>query len=141
MSDTTAADRTEITKLFARYCLTLDHHDIEGWVSLFTPDAHYIVYGQTFEGHDGLRRMMNAAPRGLHLGGPPEIELNGDRAVTRQNLLFVQADTQELRLAVYSDDLVRTSNEGWRIASRSCQFMGFDGELRDRPPRRAESGS
>jgi hypothetical protein len=66
--------------------------------------------------------------------------LNGDRAVTRQNLLFIQADTQESRLAVYSDDLART-NDGWRIATRRCQFMGFDGVLRDRPPRRAGSGS
>ena len=38
-------DRTEIVNLLARYCLTLDHHDIEGWVSLFTPEAHYVVYG------------------------------------------------------------------------------------------------
>jgi len=134
-----AADRTEIVNLLARYCLTLDHHDIEGWISLFIPDGRYVVYGQTFEGHEGLRRMMSTAPRGLHLGGPPEIELHGDRAMTRQNLLFIQADTQESRLAVYSDDLVKTSKEGWRIAARHCQFMGFDGELGDRPPRRAES--
>jgi 3-phenylpropionate/cinnamic acid dioxygenase small subunit len=131
-------DRAEITNLLARYCLTLDHHDIAGWVSLFTPDAKYVVYGRSFEGHEGLGRMMEAAPRGLHLGGPPEIELDGDRAATRQNLLFVQADTQELRLAVYSDELVRTASDGWRIASRMCQFMGFDGALADRPPRRSE---
>jgi uncharacterized protein (TIGR02246 family) len=134
-------DRSEIVNLLARYCLTLDHHDIEGWVSLFTPDAQYVVYGRAFEGREGLRNMMDAAPRGLHLGGPPEIELYGDRAVTRQNLLFVQADTQELRLAVYSDDLVRTADQGWLIAKRTCQFMGSDGVLRDRPPRRSESGS
>jgi hypothetical protein len=34
-----ASDGAEIVNLFARYCLTLDHHDIEGWVSLFTSDA------------------------------------------------------------------------------------------------------
>jgi len=130
-------DRIEIANLLARYCLTLDHHDIDGWVLLFTPDARYAVYGRTFDGHEGLRKMMAAAPRGLHLGGPPEIELHGDRAVTRQNLLFVQADTQEFRLSVYSDELVRTASDGWRIATRSCQFMGFDGVLSDRPPRRA----
>jgi uncharacterized protein (TIGR02246 family) len=133
-----ASDMAEIVNLFARYCLTLDHHDIEGWVSLFTSDATYVVYGRSFDGHDGLRAMMEAAPRGLHLGGPPEIELQGDRAVTRQDLLFVQADTQELRLAVYTDDLVRTANDGWRIASRRCQFMGRDGVLADRPPRRVK---
>lgn len=137
----TSSDRAEILNLLARYCVTLDHHDIAGWVSLFTSDATYVVYGRAFEGHEGLRTMMEAAPRGLHLGGPPEIDLHGDRATTRQNLLFVQADTQELRLAVYCDELVRTAEEGWRIASRKCQFMGSDGVLGDRPPRRVERGS
>jgi uncharacterized protein (TIGR02246 family) len=135
-----ANDRAEIADLLARYCLALDHHDIEGWVALFIPDAQYMVYGRTFEGHEGLRTMMEAAPRGLHLGGPPEIELFGDRAVTRQNLLFVQADTQALRLAVYADELVRTVSDGWRIALRSCQFMGFDGVLSERSPRRPKPG-
>jgi uncharacterized protein (TIGR02246 family) len=133
-----SSDMAEITNLLARYCLTLDNHDIAGWVSLFTSDATYVVYGRSFEGREGLGKMMDAAPRGLHLGGPPEIELDGDRAATRQNLLFVQADTQELRLAVYSDELVRTANEGWRIATRRCQFMDYDGVLGDRPPRRVE---
>ena len=139
--DDNSDDMAEIANLLSRYCLALDHHDIDGWTALFTPDARYVVYGRTFEGHEGLRNMMEAAPRGLHLGGPPEIELHGDRATTRQNLLFVQADTQELRLAVYSDDLVRTVTSGWRIATRSCQFMGYDGVLSDRPPRRAEQAS
>ena len=67
--------------------------------------------------------------------------MRGDRATTCQNLLFVQAETQELRLAVYSDDLVKTPDKGWLIAKRSCQFMGADGVLRDRPPRRTEAGS
>src|SRR5215475_7126999 len=38
-------DHVAISDLLARYCLTLDQDDVEGWVSLFTPDASYEVYG------------------------------------------------------------------------------------------------
>ena len=70
-------DRTEIVNLLARYCLTLDHHDIEGWVSLFTPDALYVVYGRAFEGREGLRDMMDAAPRGCTSAALPKSSCTG----------------------------------------------------------------
>jgi 3-phenylpropionate/cinnamic acid dioxygenase small subunit len=127
-----ADDHAEILNLMARYCLLLDLDDVEGWVALFTPDAAYEVYGRTFSGHDGLRRMMSGAPGGLHLGGPPVVDLlDGGRARTQQNLLFIDRTTGESRSAVYHDDLVRT-DDGWRIASRRCQFI-VPGGLSDRP--------
>jgi hypothetical protein len=127
-------DHVAISELLARYCLTLDVDDVEGWVALFTPDAVYEVYGRSFDGHDGLRRMATAAPGGLHLGGPPVIEvLDGDHARTRRNLLFVEQGVGEQRSAVYDDELVRTE-AGWRIARCRCRFIGPDG-LGDRPPR------
>jgi hypothetical protein len=126
-------DHVAITALIARYCMTLDLDDVEGWVALFTPDARYEVYGRTFEGHDGLREMAAAAPGGLHLGGVPVIEMAGaDRARTTRNLLFVNREDGISRSAVYVDDLVRTS-EGWRIAGCRCRFITPDG-LADRPP-------
>ena len=95
LKDTTmptfAEDHAEISNLLARYCILLDLHDVEGWVALFTPDATYHVYGRTFTGHDGLRKMLSRAPGGLHLGGPAMIEsIDGDRAHTAQNLLFIE---------------------------------------------------
>lgn len=124
-------DDVAIRDLLARYCLYLDRDDVESWVVLFTADATYAVYGRIFSGHDGLRRMLSGAPRGLHLGGPPVIEVDGDRARTQQNLLFVDSANGESRGAVYDDELVRTAH-GWRIASRRCRFITADG-LRDRP--------
>ena len=101
--------RREIRNLLARYCLTLDLDDVDGWVALFTPDATYHVYGRAFEGHDGLRRMMGGAPGGLHLGGPPVIErVDDDHATTQRNLLFVERASGTMRSAVYDDELVRT---------------------------------
>lgn len=129
-------DHVAISDLLARYCLTLDLDDVEGWVSLFTPQAGYQVYGRTFSGHDGLRAMMGAAPGGLHLGGQAVIEMLGDGlARTRRNLLFVESGTGAARHAVYTDELVRTA-DGWRIAACRCQFITADG-LADRPPRPA----
>jgi hypothetical protein len=130
----TPEDHAAISDLLARYCLTLDSGDVDGWVALFTPDARYEVYGRSFVGHDGLRRMLGGAPGGLHLGGPAAIEMTGpDRARTTRNLLFVERRTRESRSAVYSDELQRTA-EGWRIAHCRCRFIVADG-LADRPDR------
>ena len=76
------SDEEQIRDLLARYCLTLDLDDVDGWVALFTPDATYQVYGRAFEGHEGLGRMMGGAPGGLHLGGPPVIERVDDDHAT-----------------------------------------------------------
>jgi len=130
----TPEDQVAIYDLLARYCLTLDMDDVEAWVSLFLPDASYQVYGRSWDGHEGLRKMGESAPGGLHLGGPPIIEMTEpDRARTTRNLLFAEAKTGEMRNAVYTDELHRTA-EGWRIAHTRCQFIVADG-LSDRPDR------
>jgi 3-phenylpropionate/cinnamic acid dioxygenase small subunit len=133
MTMPTPDDQAEIIDLLARYCLALDRHDLDAWVSLFTDDAEYRAFGRTFAGHAGLRGMMEGAPRGLHLGGLPLIAVEGDSASVIQNALFVDAATHESRLVMYTDALVRAAH-GWRFHRRSCQFVGTDG-LGDRPAR------
>jgi 3-phenylpropionate/cinnamic acid dioxygenase small subunit len=129
---TLAEDHAEIRNLLSRYCLLLDHDDVEGWLGLFTPDATFAVYGRTFVGHDGLRRMLSGAPGGLHLGGAVAIDVVGDGGATaQQNLLFIDRTNGEFRSAVYDDELVRT-DVGWRIKARRCRFIVADG-LSDRP--------
>ncbi|HEY8527288.1 MAG TPA: nuclear transport factor 2 family protein [Acidimicrobiales bacterium] len=127
-------EQLAIGQVLARYCLYLDRQDIDGWVGLFTSDGVYEVYGRTWEGHDGLRAMAEAAPPGLHLGGVPVIELTGPgRATAHRNLLFVPLDDQPHRRALYTDDLVKT-DAGWRIRRCRCQFLTAAG-LADRPDR------
>ena len=129
-------DYVAIANLLARYCLTLDQDDIDGCVELFVPEGSFEVYGRSFDGHEGLRRMMTAAPPGLHLGGHPLVEMAGAGAArTTQNLLFVDRDTGESRRAVYTDELVRTAG-GWRFVRRRCRFI-VAGGLSDRPDRLA----
>jgi ketosteroid isomerase-like protein len=130
----TPEDQVAISALLASYSLTLDADDVDAWVALFTPDARYEVYGRSFDGHVGLRRMLSGAPGGLHLGGPPLIEMTApDRARTTRNLLFVERGTGALRSAVYTDELHRTA-DGWRIAHCRCRFIVAAG-LADRPDR------
>jgi len=131
---TTPEDHVAISTLMARYCLTLDLDDTEAWVALFTEDATYEVYSRSFDGHDGLRKMLSGAPGGLHLGGPPVIEMiDRDHARTTRNLLFIERGDGESRSAVYNDELIRTA-DGWRIAATRCRFIVADG-LSDRPAR------
>ena len=131
---TTPEDHVAISALMARYCLTLDVDDVEGWVALFTPDVTYAVYGRSFDGHDALRKMLSGAPGGLHLGGPPVIEMiDADHARTTRNLLFIERGDGVSRSAVYTDELRRTT-DGWRIAATRCRFIVADG-LSDRPAR------
>lgn len=128
----TGDEHAAITNLLAQYCLSLDHDDVDTWVSLFTEDGSFDVYGRSFEGHEGLRKMMAAAPKGLHLGGPPMIRMHdADTAETEQNLLFIDRQSGDSRSAVYRDDVVRTG-AGWKIRKRSCLFIAPDG-LSDRP--------
>jgi hypothetical protein len=131
----TADDHSEIRDLLARYCLLLDLDDMDSWLQLFTDDGIYQVYGREAVGRDGIRALLTGAPGGLHLGGPPVVDLAGDRASTVRNLLFVDRATGEQRQAVYDDELVRTA-DGWRIARCRCRFHTPDG-LADRPPKRA----
>jgi 3-phenylpropionate/cinnamic acid dioxygenase small subunit len=127
-----AEDHAAIANLLARYCLALDLDDVDAWIGLFTPDASFEVFGRSFAGHEGLRKMMAGAPGGLHLGGPPVVEMvDADTARTTQNLLFVDRADGATRSAVYHDQLRRTP-DGWRIASRRCRFIVPEG-LSDRP--------
>ena len=127
-----ADDYAEIANLLAEYCLSLDHDEVDRCVGLFTEDGAFEVYGRTFNGPEKIRKMMLSAPRGLHLGGPPHIEsVDGDRARSRQNLLFVDRTSGESRRTLYADDLRRTA-DGWRISRRRCHFITPSG-LSDRP--------
>jgi SnoaL-like domain len=127
-------DHVAISQLLAQYCLALDLDDVDGWVALFTPDGSYEVYGHSFTGHDGLRKMLDGADTGLHMGGPAVIEMLGpDRASVLQNGLFIDRAGGPSRSVVYTDELQRT-DAGWRFAKRRCQFMVPDG-FANRPAR------
>jgi hypothetical protein len=124
-------DKAAIRELIAAYALALDAGDIEECVQLFTADAIFSVYGRSFDGHDGIRQMFQDAPRGLHLTGVSRIDVHGDTATARSQVLFVRAVDLHQRLALYDDEFV-TEGEHWRFQRRRCQFV-TSGGLSDSP--------
>jgi ketosteroid isomerase-like protein len=123
-----------IRELLASYALTLDAGDIDACMKLFVADAQFLVYGRPFAGHDGIRKMLRDAPRGLHLMGVSRIDVRGNTATARSQVLFVRAGSLQLRPALYDDELVREAAAGgqWRFRSRRCRFITSHG-LADSP--------
>ena len=124
-------DRAAIRELIGSYALALDAGDIQGCVQLFTSDAEFLVYGQSFAGHDGIGKMLRDAPRGLHLTGVSHIDVRDNTATVRSQVLFVRAGDLHLRPALYDDELIRDGGH-WRFRHRRCQFITSHG-LSDSP--------
>ena len=124
-------DRARIRDLLAGYALALDVGDVDECARLFAPDGEFLVYGKTFAGHDGIAGMFRAAARGLHLTGSARIEVEGERATARSQVLFVRAGDLQLRPAIYDDELIRIGGQ-WFFARRRCRFITGAG-LADNP--------
>lgn len=124
-------DDTAVRELIAAYALALDAGDIDHCVALFVYDAEFLVYGRTFAGHDAIAQMFRNAPRGLHHTGVSRIDVRGDTATARSQVLFVRAGDLHLRPALYDDELVRADGH-WRFLRRRCQFVTSRG-LSDSP--------
>jgi SnoaL-like domain len=120
----------EIRDLLATYALALDAGDIDGCVQLFIDGGEFVVYGEALSG-ERIREMFTRAPRGIHLCGATLVDVHGDTATARTQVLFINSSTHELRPALYDDDLVRSAGR-WRFRRRRCQFNTAKG-LSDRP--------
>jgi hypothetical protein len=104
----------------------LDERDFEGLRGLFTSDATVTTPGGTAIGHDALvdqARRRHSQDDGIqHIITNTLVELDGDRASVRANLLvsFARtgaADPKPFLLGeVYRFELQRAGN-GWRIAT------------------------
>jgi uncharacterized protein (TIGR02246 family) len=127
-------DVTAIRDLLAGYALALDAGEGDRCAELFVPDAEFLVYGRVFAGRDAIGEMFRDAPRGLHLNGVSRIDVRGDTATARSQVLFVRAGDLQLRPALYDDELVRdlTDDRRWRFRRRRCQFVTSRG-LSDSP--------
>ncbi|OBA83957.1 hypothetical protein A9W99_06060 [Mycobacterium sp. 1164966.3] len=124
-------DQAAIRELIARYALSLDAGDIDQCVELFAEDSEFLVYGKSFAGRQGIGGMFREAPHGLHLTGVSRIDVDGDTATARSQVLFVRAGSLQLRPALYDDELVRDGGY-WRFRRRRCRFVTIHG-LSDTP--------
>ena len=121
-------DTLEIMKLKARYCTACDGgwdgptHDYDALANLFVEDA---IWDSTplvplLEGREAIRsfmKTMQAAPFAMHHATNPIIDVNGDSATGRWNLILLLTTAENKATwvgAVYNESYVRTA-EGWRF--------------------------
>jgi uncharacterized protein (TIGR02246 family) len=124
-------DDRAIRDLLAHYALALDADDIDRCLGLFADDGEFVVFGREFSGREQIRAMFESAPRGLHLTGVSSVEVSGDTATARSQVLLVEAGTMHLRPALFDDEL-RRDGRRWRFRRRRCRFI-TSGGLGDRP--------
>ncbi|MEU6372581.1 nuclear transport factor 2 family protein [Streptomyces sp. NPDC046909] len=122
----TTDDLVEIQQLLARYAVTITRGDIDGLLTVFTPDGTYSAFGDTYPLTE-FPALVAAAPKGLFLTGTPLVEKTGeDTANGTQPLCFVDHATHDLRIGYYNDTYVRTPN-GWRLRTRAMTFIRRSG--------------
>ena len=121
-------DLVEIQQLLAKYAVTITQGDVEGLVTVFTPDGTYSAFGSTYT----LARfpeLVEAAPSGLFMTGTSLVDLveGADTATGTQPLCFIEHSKHDMRIGYYKDNYVRT-NDGWRLKTRAMTFIRRNGD-------------
>ncbi len=119
-------DLEAIRRLLAIYGQLLDSKRIEEWGELFSEDAVFRVWGQTYRGRDEIKREiggMQPDTPAKHIVLQPVIDLDGeDRARAWTDLCAASTQDGEIRLATigrYYDQLARDSKrDRWQIVRR-----------------------
>ncbi|GAB07036.1 nuclear transport factor 2 family protein [Gordonia amarae] len=126
-------DIVEIGQLLAKYAVTMTKCDVEGVVSVFTPDGTYSAFGDVYP-LDQFPALVTVAPKGLFMTGAPFIEFGEpdadgsiNDATGTQPLQFVDHTQTDIRIGYYSDTYRRT-DDGWRLATRAMTFIRRNGE-------------
>ncbi|NNN28855.1 SnoaL-like domain-containing protein [Streptomyces sp. S3(2020)] len=122
----TTDDLVEIQQLLARYAVTITRGDIDGLLTVFTPDGTYSAFGDTYPLAE-FPALVAAAPKGLFLTGTPVIEESDNgTAKGTQPLCFVDHATHDMRIGYYDDTYLRTP-DGWRLRTRAMTFIRRSG--------------
>jgi len=129
MTPTRTEDLVEIQQLLAKYAVTITQGDIDGLVSVFTPDGTYSAFGETYT----LNRfpvLVDAAPKGLFMTGTALVEFDDDTTDTAsgtQPLCFIEHSKHDMRIGYYRDTYLRTA-DGWRLKTRAMTFIRRSGD-------------
>jgi hypothetical protein len=118
-------DVAELEQLLARYAVGMTKGDIDAVAAVFTADGTYSAFGDTYPLAD-FPTLVEAAPKGLFLVGPPALELDGDVGTGEQPLCFVGQTDHAMRIGWYTDTYRRT-DQGWRLATRRMTFLRRSG--------------
>ena len=74
MTQSRTEDLVEIQQLLAKYAVTITQGDVEGLVTVFTPDGTYSAFGDTYT-LDRFPVLVAAAPKGLFMTGTALVDL------------------------------------------------------------------
>ena len=118
-------DVIELQQLLARYGVGMTKNDVESVMEVFTADGTYSAFGDSYTLTD-FPALVEAAPKGLFMLGPPVFELDGDTGRGEQPLCFVEQTTHAMRIGWYTDTYRRTP-DGWRLATRKMTFLRKSG--------------
>jgi ketosteroid isomerase-like protein len=134
ISPTEAADRLAIRELVDAYAHCADRRDADGQKSLFTEDAHFVVYmggqgsepTQVLDGREALTPVfddLNRYQATMHFNGQSTIALDGERATGESyciaHHLFTDDGERKLMVAWlrYGDTFVKVDG-AWLFAER-----------------------
>lgn len=128
----TEKDFEAIRRLIAIYGQLLDSKRIEEWGQLFTPEAEFRVWGNTYRGRSEIVREiggMQPDRPGKHVILQPVIDSSGaDTARAWTDLCGLGSSEDGISIVTigrYHDDLVRSSADGrWRIHRRVLVMGG-----------------
>jgi len=127
MTPSRTEDLVEIQQLLAKYAVTITQGDIDGLISVFTPDGTYSAFGSTYT-LSRFPELVDAAPKGLFMTGTSLVELTegADSATGTQPLCFIEHSAHDMRIGYYKDNYVRTA-DGWRLKTRAMTFIRRSG--------------
>ena len=127
-------DRLEILDLLGRYCLTLDAHDLDGWVDCFTENGAFGDGERAVVGREKLRAYAEVHARigARHVTCSPvhEVAEDGLSASGVASTLVTVATPRGFRVIMtggYRDRLEKVDGR-WLIARRWVEFQRLPGD-------------
>lgn len=133
--------RAEVTALLDRYLLDLDTAELDdAWAgSLFTDDAQVRFPVGAHDGVAGMAEFHRTAMAKFtgtqHLGSHAVVDVDGDEAALRANLVSTQVlpDRSLFTTGTRAEGRAVRSGAGWRLRTLSFHLVWSTGS----PPRRA----
>lgn len=119
-------EKLAIQELCARYCLTIDAQDSEGWANCFTPDGAFEFDGSVIRGHAKLRNYADVHSRVMrcrHMTLNHLYEVKGDEAIGRSTTVVALATSGGYKIfgtGAYDDKLLKQEGR-WLIVHRRVE--------------------
>jgi hypothetical protein len=119
-------EKLAIQELCARYCLTIDAQNSDGWADCFTPDGGFEFDGWVIRGRAALREYAEVHARVMrcrHMTVNLLYDVHGEEAVGRAATVVTLATNGGYKIlgqGLYEDRLVKREGN-WRIDYRKLK--------------------